>query len=162
MKKFILFLSICCLGYSVTAQKKLLQEGTTVRVRLMETLSSATSHVGEQVNLEISEDILVDGKVLIARGSKAMGSVTQAAPAKMMGKKGMLDFSIDYAADVNGKNIRLRSTVKNVGQDKMGGVIAAAVIINPLLLLVKGKDVNVEKERIFPVYVDKDYEVIVK
>lgn len=143
------------------AQRKVqLQEGSTVRVRILETLSSASSKVGEQVNMEVAEDVLADGKIVIARGAKAMGTITVAEPSKMMGKKGKIDFTIDYATDVNGKNIRLRSAVKSEGKGSQGGVIAAAVIINPLLIFIKGKDVTVEKEKIFPVYVDRDYEVM--
>jgi hypothetical protein len=156
----LILISTATIFHSNAQRKVSLQEGSTVRVRILETLSSASSKAGEQVNMEVSEDVLADGKIVIARGAKAIGTITVSEPSKMMGKKGKIDFTIDYVTDVNGKNIRLRSAVKNEGKGSQGGVIAAAVIINPLLIFIKGKNITVEKDKIFPVYVDRDYEIV--
>ncbi|MDD5542619.1 MAG: hypothetical protein PHX83_05545 [Acidobacteriia bacterium] len=53
-------------------------EGTSISVRLLETLSSKTSRVGDQFSASIEEPILVDGKEIVPRGAMAYGVVTSA------------------------------------------------------------------------------------
>ena len=142
--------------------QKLVQEGTVVTVKLLETLSSATCKQGEIVNMEVSEDVMVDGVAVIKKGAKVTGSVVECVPKQSMGRKGKLDFSIDFVVAADGQNIRVRSTVGSQGKDRTGGVVAAAVIVSPFLLFVKGKDTVIEKGTSFSVYVDKEYTVKAK
>ena len=134
-----------------------LQEGTVVQVVTTEAISSKTAEVGTTIFLEVAEDVEVNGKIVIAAGSVVKGEITEAGKAKMMGKGGKIDFTIDYAKAVNGTNVRLRSANSFQGKNRQGGVIAAAVLVSPVALLFKGKDVTVEKGRKFRVYVDRDY-----
>ncbi|MDP3442641.1 MAG: hypothetical protein Q8T08_07225, partial [Ignavibacteria bacterium] len=113
------------------------------------------------VNLRVDEDVEVDGTIVIKRGTEVTGRVTICQASKMIGKKGMLDFTIDYTKSVTGKNIRLNTTTNGGGEKSFtGGVIAAAAIVSPLFLLAKGKNVTVEKGRVFSAYVGQDYELI--
>jgi hypothetical protein len=43
-------------------------------------------------------------------------------------------------------------------QSYAAGVIAIAAVVNPLAILIKGKNLTVEKGKIFSTYVAKDYE----
>jgi hypothetical protein len=47
-----------------------LAKDTPIRLRLAKTLSSRVAHSGDAVEFEVVEDVLVDGLVVIARGSK--------------------------------------------------------------------------------------------
>lgn len=162
MKKHLLSCLIALLT-SITisqAQKAyMLQEGTVVRIRLLETLDSRISRPGSHVYMEVADDVEVEGKVVVERGAKVMGTVVEATEAKMFGRKGKLSFSIDYVQASNGKNLRLRTMNSSAGQDRVGGVVAAAALVNPLLVFIKGKNTTVEKGTEFQVYVDKDYEL---
>jgi hypothetical protein len=55
-----------------------LLEGATIRVRLMDRLSSSDSEKGEPFHGQIAYDVLQDGKVLIPAGSSIDGRVTAA------------------------------------------------------------------------------------
>ena len=57
----------------------------------------------------------------------------------------------------NSPTFCLRSSNSFAGKNRQGGVIAAAILVSPVALLFKGKDVTVEKGRKFRVYVDRDY-----
>jgi hypothetical protein len=165
MKNFILILGVLfCIHLSTQAQSPIiLQEGTVVQVQLLETLDSRLAKVGDLVNLRVNEDVEVDGVVVIKRGTEATGRVTISQASKMAGKKGMLDFTIDYTKTVTGKNIRLNTTTNGGdGKSYTTGVIAAAAIVNPLALLIKGKNVTVEKGKLFSAYVGQDYELTLK
>lgn len=161
MKNLLLTLcAVIAISVSIKAQTVTLQEGTVVRVELLETLDSRLAKVGDLVNLRVDEDVEVDGVVVIKRGTEATGRVTVSQASKMLGKKGMLDFTIDYTKTVTDKNIRLNTTTNGgSGKSFTGGVIAAAAIVSPIFLLAKGKNVTVEKGRVFSAYVDKDYEL---
>lgn len=152
---FLLSLIIISSGFSTKA--RILQEGTIVRIKVNENLDSRVSKVGDMVNLEVVEDVMIGNFVAIKRGSKATGRITEAVPAKWAGQKGKLDFEIDYVKAVGDRNVKVRATNSSDGKSRMSGVIAAAAIINPLLLVIKGKDVTIPKDQIFNTYVDKDY-----
>jgi len=163
MKNLLLaFAVLLCISFSLKAQNAItLQEGTVVRVELLETLDSRLAKVGDLVNLRVDEDVEVDGILVIKRGTEVTGRVTISQASKMVGKKGMLDFTIDYTKSITGKNIRLNTTTNGGGGKSLtGGVIAAAAIVSPLFLLAKGKNVTVEKGRVFSAYVGQDYELI--
>ena len=160
--KPLFVLVLATLASIVTYAQTTLQEGTVIQVRLVETLSSATCKQGEIVNLEVAEDVEVNGVVVIKKGAKVTGSVIECVPKQNMGRKGKLDFSINYATAVDGQNVRTRTSVGTDGKDRTVGVVAAAVIVSPFLLFIKGKDTVIEKGTSFAVYVDKDYTIKAK
>ena len=159
--------SLICLLLTVTilsqaqAQKGtyLLQEGTIVEVMTTEPINSKTAEEGTTIYLEVADDVEVRGKIVIAAGSIVKGEITEASKAKMLGKAGKLDFTIDYVKAIDGTNVRLRSNRSFEGKNKQGGVIAAAVLLSPVALFVKGKDITIDKGKKFRVYVDKDYKI---
>jgi hypothetical protein len=58
-----------------------LPEGTPIPIRLQSTLSSASSHAGDTFSATIDEPIVIDGQMLVARGTSATGRVLEAKPA---------------------------------------------------------------------------------
>ena len=71
-------------------------EGTEVRVRLDEQLSSATSSSGDTFSISTDEDIrLADGAV-IPSGYRGRGEVTAAHKKEMLGKAGEISVRLDY------------------------------------------------------------------
>lgn len=134
-------------------------DSTVVRLSLMDTLNSGTNDVDDPVHMEVTEDIKVGDVVVIPRGSTATGHVIEAEGKKRMGRGGKLSFTVDSVKAVDGSNIRLRSSSTRKGNEKTGGVVAAAVIVSPLFLLMHGKDVNIPKGTEFNAYIDGDREV---
>ena len=57
-----------------------LPAGTTIRVRLDQDLGSKISQAGDSFTATVADDVLVDGKPAIARGSRADGAVIAAKP----------------------------------------------------------------------------------
>ena len=57
-----------------------LPAGTSLRVRLDQDLGSKISQAGDSFTATVSDDVLVDGQTVIARGSRADGTVTDAKP----------------------------------------------------------------------------------
>ena len=59
-------------------QQPCLEDGTPVRLRIAQTVSSADAHVNDRVEFEVLEDIKVLGVLVINKGGIAWGTVTEA------------------------------------------------------------------------------------
>ncbi len=161
MKNVILLLFALLASVNLKSQNQiLLQEGEIVQVMLDENLDSRVSRVGDQVNLEIAENVLADSIIVIQKGAPAFGTIVRIKEANFAGVEGQLEFSIDYTVAVNGQNIRLRSYQELDGKSRTDEVIVAAVLLHPLFLVFKGKDATVEKGSVFSAYIDKNYEIV--
>ena len=86
-----------------------LAKNTPVRVKLVKTLSSTTAHVGDPVELEVLEDVLVQGVNVLPKGTKESGVIAEAEPKKRFGHGGKLAFSVTALRLANGEQAPLRS-----------------------------------------------------
>jgi len=136
-----------------------LPDGTVLRLALLEALSSATNNVDDPVNFEVTEDVKVSDIVVLPKGTGARGHVVEAVPRKRMGRAGKLNFSVDSVKGPDGSNIRLRATSARQGEDKSGTVIVGTLLLSPLFLIMRGKDVNIPKGTQFTAYVDGDRDI---
>jgi hypothetical protein len=145
-------------------QAKLI-EGTSVRIRLEQELSSASAEVGQPVQFTVTEDIKSGNVVVIPQGAIAEGKVTVAQPKRRMGRAGKLDFSVERVRTANQDWIPLRySQQKKTGQSSAvsTGLLTAGVAVlflpaAPFMLLRHGKDVDVHKGTVYEVFTDQDY-----
>jgi hypothetical protein len=125
----------------------ILPHQTAVHLKLDQTLSSATAHVGEEVTYEVTQDVVVGGLTVIAKGAPAIGAVTEAEPKKRMGKAGKLNVSVTSVVLANNLKIALRSFGAEQGADQKSGM---------KLPLLRGKDVTLAKDTEITAYVDDD------
>lgn len=134
-------------------------DGTMIRLALLESLSSATNRVDDTVNFEITEEIRIGPIIAIPRGATARGRVVEAEAKRRMGKAGKLNFTVDYLKAPDGTNVRLRASSARQGQEKSGTVIVGTVLLSPLFLLMRGKDVEISRGTAFNAFVDGDREI---
>jgi hypothetical protein len=104
---------------SPTPTEVLLQKGQSVKVRLTDGLTSETAQVGDPVDFEVVDDLSVDGHVVIKKGSKAVGKVTDVV-AQRLTRSGKLTFSIDSAKTVTGGEVRLTGSQSAEGGKRLG------------------------------------------
>jgi hypothetical protein len=128
-------------------QEILVRNQTPVHLKLGRELSSATAHVGEEVNFEVTQDVVVGGLTIISKGAPAVGAVTEAEPKKRMGKAGKLNVSVASVLLANNEKIALRSFGADQPSDQKGGLGIS---------LVRGKDVTMTKDTEITAYVDGD------
>jgi hypothetical protein len=148
----LLLLAVAQCGSAQTGQL-VLPEGTQLRVRLEQDLSSATAEVGQPVQLSATEDVKVGDAVVIKQGAAVVGIVTDAVHKRRLGRTGKLDFAIERVVATDGTSIPLRySPLKREGGSRglATGIItagAAAVFwpAAPVFLLIQGKDVTVHR-----------------
>jgi hypothetical protein len=129
-----------------------LQDGTAVKLRLAENLTSATAKVGQQVLFEVVEEVDLEGVPVVAKGAQALATVTTAETKKSMGRGGKLDVNIDSVRLVDGDKAMLRATQGGKGGGHVGamtaGMVGTAIVFfpaAPLLLFIHGKDITIPK-----------------
>jgi hypothetical protein len=146
---------------SSTLNKKLMIEGgSIVQLKLMNEISSKTANTGDQISFTVFDDVTVGKQIVIKAGTLVTGTIENAQQAKGLGKGGELSYSLNYAKAVDGTKIYLRTTRANLqGQDRAGGAVALAVVVSPLFLLHKGKNVTMEAGKIVQAFADRDYTI---
>jgi hypothetical protein len=159
MKHIITFLAFIFISFEGYCQL-ILPEGTPIKVKTLKELSSKKAQVGDIVYFKLVDNLQIDSISVIDSTAEVIGEEIEAGKARSLGRPGKLDFTIDNVKAVDGQNIRLRTTPKRMtGKDKTGGVVAAAVIFAPVAIFLKGKEVVIEANKEFLVYVDSDYTV---
>ena len=140
-----------------------LLDGTPVKLRLSETISSAEAKVGQEIPFEVVEDISVDQVVVLPKGSTAIATVTEADHKKSMGRAGKLNIAISYARLKDQEKVALRAVKDSKGGGHIGamtGAIVATSIIffpaAPLFLFVHGKDISLPQGTEITAFVEGD------
>jgi hypothetical protein len=109
------------IAHSATPTPNTLMDGTAVKIRLAETISSADAKVGQQIPFEVTDDVVVDGVVVLPKGSQAVASVTDAVPKRSMGRAGKLDVNVDSARLADGEKVQLRAVKDAKGGGQVDG-----------------------------------------
>lgn len=135
--------------------KVVLKEGTEVKLKFSDALSSKTANEGDAVNLLLDEDIKVGDVVVAKAGCKAVGTVTNAKKAGMMGKAGELNMRLEHLT-IEDNKVRLRGSKGKEGQGKEGAAVALTVLFGPIGLIKHGKNVEVKAGTPLTAYVDDD------
>ena len=89
-----------------------LPEGTSISVRLQNSLSSGTSHTGDTFGAILVQPLEVDGATLVAKGSSAAGRVLEAKPASSAGglpEDGYLRLVL-VSLNVGGHNVTIETS----------------------------------------------------
>src|SRR5579875_4145116 len=143
-----------------------LLDGTPVKLRLSQTISSADAKVGQEVPFEVVEDVQVDGVTVLPKGAMAIGTVTEAEPKKSMGRAGKLNVSISYARLADQEKVALRAVKDAKGGGHVGAMTGAMVATSivffpaaPLFLFMKGKDITIPEGHEVTVYTNTEYKV---
>jgi len=140
-----------------------LLDGTPIKLRLSETISSANARVDQEVPFAVVEDISVDKMIVIPKGSTAIATVTEAEPKKSMGRGGKLNVSISYVRLKDQEKAPLRAMQNNKGGGHVAamtvGMVGTAIVFfpaAPLLLFVHGKDITIPQGTEITAFVDGD------
>jgi len=149
---------------AVTARAPfVLEDGTPIKLRLSQNVSSADAHVNDRVEFEVLEDVVVGDVVVIPKGSSALGTVTEAVPKRRMARGGKLEIVMDSVRLVDGQKAALRAVKEAKGGGHTGGmtvgIVAAAVVFwpaAPLFLLMHGKDITFPKGTDVPTFINGD------
>lgn len=142
---------------------------TLVKIALTKTIDSATAQVGDKVVYRITEDVMVDGRVVIPAGTTSVATVTEVTAAGRLGKDGrvLIDFGTVLALDGTAVRLKVdeRATEKNRSLELAAGAsMAGIILLGPVGLVggyfVKGKDVQIEANTQFYVETERAVPVL--
>jgi hypothetical protein len=130
-----------------SAQFLVLLDSTPVRMKLGKALSSSDAQVGDEVDLEVAEDVVVDGFLVIAKGANATGVINEAEPKKALGRGGKLGVLVRSVRLANNQEAVLRSGGEGKGSSSTAGMV---------IPVMHGKDITFPKGMDFTAYVNGD------
>ena len=140
-----------------------LLDGTPVKLRLSQTISSADAKVGQEIPFEVVEDVKVEDSVVLPKGATAIGTVTEAESKRRMGRGGKLNINISYARLVDQEKAALRASQDSKGGGHVGAMtgamVATAIVFfpaAPLFLFMHGKDITIPQGTEITAFVDGD------
>ena len=140
------------------SDKPMLKEGADVNLKFAQDLSSKTSNEGDPVDLTLDQDLKIGDVIIAKAGAKAVGTITHAKKAGMMGKAGELNMRLQYLL-VGDTRFKLRGTKGKEGQGKEGAAVALTVLFGPIGLIKHGKNVDIKAGTPLLAYTDENFEL---
>lgn len=125
----------------------------------IEEISSKTVTEGDPLSFKVADDVVIDGKIVIASGTLVKGEVSNAKKSGRMGKSGTLSIRILSTNTVDSQKIKLRASKGKEGEDKTGTTVALVVLFGPLGFLKKGKDAKIKEGTRITAYTDEEKKV---
>jgi hypothetical protein len=108
-----------------------LPANTPVTLSLNSQVSSKTMRTGDTFPLTVALDVAVDGRVVIPRGTRAVGEVIWRTGRGAFGKSGKMEVAMRYL-DLGGRRIPLEGIYRQEGEGNtaatVGAVLAAGVV----------------------------------
>ncbi len=153
---------------AIPSGSKTLTRGTPLKLELLESIGTQRNQEGDRVTFRVTDDVIQDGKVLIAEGALAFGSITKLKSAKSWGRSGEIEVSIQSVLAADGTYVPLTSSIQKEKEYKIGETAGAAIggaiiIAFPIGLAaggaVKGKKILIGRGLNLDVFIDKDTEV---
>lgn len=116
---------------------------TPIELTLNSPLSSKNNVTGDKFSMTVAQDVMVDGRIAVPKGTRAVGLVTYAKGNGSFGKSGKMEVAFKYL-ELGGKQIPLDGVYYQEGEGNtagtVGAVLAAGVIGG---LVVKGKSADI-------------------
>jgi len=146
------------------AQTATVPQGTMIRLRVSENISSATAKAGDTVTFEVLDDVSVGGVVTIRHGAQARGEVLSAHSKKRMGRAGAVEIGASFVEATDGTHVPVSADAKQKGDNgalKMGvgAALLAPTPLMPVILLFHGHDTKIEAGTALNVFVVNDVTV---
>jgi hypothetical protein len=127
-----------------TSSQTVLRTGTPVPLKMQELLTTNGKKlkVGQRFQMEVAENIMLNGMTVIPAGSPAVGEVTDVRNKGMWGKSGHINARVLYAT-VNGRQIRLSGQLDDKGTTGTAGVVGAIAVLPVAGFFVTGTSATI-------------------
>jgi hypothetical protein len=128
-----------------------LPAGTPVNVVTTQAITSKTAKLNDVINFKVDEDLIVNGQVVIRKGTQAVGSVMHATKGGYMGKSGKLGIQVESTQTADDAPVKLRAAKGDEGDDETNKA-AVLTMISPLGLFKRGGEAKIEEGTLVTVY----------
>lgn len=111
---------------------------TVVRLITMVEVSSRGLVQGQRVPLQVAEDVVVGGRVVIAAGTAAVGEIEALSEKGMFGKAAKFTLQPLFI-DLEGRRINLAGRHQESGQEATAAAAVTTVLTAGIGLIITGK-----------------------
>ena len=139
----------------VPGKSIVIPDGTEISAVTTETLSSKTAQEDDPITFKVDQDVVIDGDVVIAKGTIIKGVVTNAKKSGFFGRGGELNVRVESTETVDKQKLKVRAAKGKEGQNKTGTTVALVVLFGPLGFLKKGKNAEIKEGTQIKVYTDE-------
>lgn len=139
------------------ASGDVLRAGAPVPVVLSQHLTTKGKglKVGQRVQLEVANDVLLNGRVVIPARAPVEGVLTHVRNKGMWGKSGAIQLQIK-SVNINGTIIRLKGDMDSRGETGTAGVVGALVVLPVAGFFVTGTSAEMPLNMPGRAFLDQD------
>ena len=116
--------------------------GTKLRVALLDGLSSDKNKAGDQFQASLMEPVVVDGKTILARGTKVRGRVVEAKESGRVKGRASLELTLTQILGVEGKSVAISTKpymqVAEATKKRDAGIIAGGAGLGAAIGAIAG------------------------
>lgn len=161
--------ALCLPEGTLRTKDTVLSKGQPVRIRLLGKLDSSITQKGQKVDIEVARDVVIGSELVIPKGTRGHGIVTEVSPAGRLGRDGKITLELKDVRTLDAVAVPLafdESTQKlnESMQLALGAGLAGFIVFGPVGALgaffVQGKDVNIPDGTEFYVAVGADTKVL--
>jgi hypothetical protein len=103
-----------------------LKAGSTVQAELTKPVDVRKNKPGDEVMAKITQDVKSDGRVVLPKGSKVVGRVTQAQERAKGQEESQLGMAFDHAILKDGTQMPVAFTIQAIGRSESEAAAATA------------------------------------
>ena len=142
------------------AGPSVLRAGAPVPLRILETVNSNNKSLreGARIRLEVAQDVLLGGKVVIPAGSPVTAEVTEVRRKGMWGKSGRIEPRV-LNARVGERLVRLSGTFDDKGVTGTAGVVTAIALVPIAGFFVTGTSAQILAGSGVKAFLDEDLQI---
>lgn len=130
-------------------------EGTSINVAVAKEVTSKEAKPNDPVEFTVAEDLVINGQVIVRKGTPAIGSVINAEKGGYMGKSGKLAVQVESTTTTDGQPLKLRAAKGREGDDKTMSTMYLSMI-SPAFLFRKGSEAKIAPGTVVTVYVAEE------
>lgn len=139
-----------------------LPEGTAVMVRPPYDLRSDKVQTGDVITFNVTENVVVNGITVIARGAPVKVTIAEARHAAGFGQSGKLRLAVNHVAAVDGTQINLRGNPDKRGGDNTVMSVAGMLLFSVFFVFLQGREAVLKSDKEMTVYTDQSVSFAVR
>lgn len=161
-------LAVCLPDGTLKTEDVTVSGGQPVLIKLLKKLDSSSTQKGQRVEIEIARDVLIDSQLVIPKGAKTYGVVTDVSPAGRLGKDGKIALELQGIKALDGTVVPLVFDEKTKQLNEslqwaIGAGLAGFIVFGPVgalgAVFVHGKDAIIPEGAEFYVAAGSDVRV---
>lgn len=140
-----------------SAQADIVRAGLAIALVTREELTTKKKalRVGQRFQMEVAENVIFNGVVVIPSGTPAIGEITEIRNKGMWGKSGYIGARV-VSLNISGRNVRMTGTFDDKGVTGTGGVVAAIALVPIAGFLTTGTSAFIASGSAVKGFLDED------